>query len=1402
MENWERIEDIFNHALSLNPNARLDYVASQCEGDKHLQHQVLTLLDADDDSDRYLSDISDSFYPLMNDIELDRVKHYQLLEKIGEGGMGIVYKALDEKLQRIVAIKFLLAYRAKNPSDKTRFMHEAKAAAGLNHPNVCEVFDVDETEDGRLYIVTAFCEGKNLSTLIKEKKLSIGQLFSIVIQLCDALKIAHNNGIVHRDLKPENIIVGDDNTIQLVDFGIAKTAGSDISQTGQLVGTFAYMSPEQFSAGIIDQRTDIWALGILLFEALTGSKPFSGENAAEIMFQIFNNDSPTIYNHRNEHKDVFLRINHILQRCLSIEKQRRYHTTETIKSELQQLLDYLKPLELATLLCTEFFPASKNLTSSSNTAETKTAHTVNEYRKVLTLGITLLSTTTDKVKEIVKACGGVFDMERERERERKRSDNNNQLLICYFGFPLAVEKYGNNIIRCVHQLSELTEVDRLLIHNLPVTVTDNQQTGQRQLLGNARENFIHFLQQESKQEVKVLISESAAIRLRKKLPLSSLTDVNRVTDTDKKTLNHSKESYPLYHLSKDDIHRYLSVSREQYTTQLMGRYHELGLLESAWDDVNDGDARAFLITGEAGIGKTRLVYELIQSIKTNHHTKIKPLIIDCTFEPLQQDTAFYPITKAISKNIILFGKVINDDIVSEWLKDIGSNGNNPSIPTFTFSEEDEHTLLWLLRKANCLTETATPDSATQKNSSATKKDASTFTSLYATPESLKKKSFLLLSKILTRLCEKQSVVLIFEDLHWGDFSSLEWIDFLLSQPLSEHLLLAITGRPELFHRWRTYGNITQLSLNKLSRSDTRDLIHSLQTQSLLEEETENNIIAKTEGNPLFIEEYVHMINRQEAGNQRERVPVIPDSLDDILLSRLDLLDHSKYVAQAAAVIGRMFDVDLLNNILMRQTDDFSNNLATHLTRLNEADVIFSSQHNRDTSTHYATHYSTHYKFKHALIRDALYHTLPHDQRQALHLATAEQLISAFGRGDAISEEQIAQHLSAASDFHRAINWWLVAAKTAWSRHALLEVIRLCEHGIEDLSTLQKNIHSDSKGPSSNKHSSNKQSFNSEIDNTVKRNELDLHMLLGRAATATEGYASNKAANAHQTALSLATTEDDLLHVFPSLIGNWAYQCVSAQHREAEKTAQQLVDIAETHHCDDLFVEAYMLRGTTALFRGNFPQSFSDLSLAKIKFTDDMQQRHIDLYGQDPGVIIFSFLAILKEIMQDSDSALSLSEKAIASARRAQHPFSLAFALGFAVHIFLRLRQHKTALALLEENKRLCEEHGIHVFRLLGVIQEGLLNIATGKISNGIALIENNLSNYQSMGANLFMGTWHGSLALAHLKMGNPQAAVAHTQQGVQAVNLSGERISQGVLAIAGQHLQLSLNFSEPLIIQP
>ena len=276
------------------------------------------------------------------------ISHYKILEKLGEGGMGIVYKAHDTKLDRVVALKFLPQHLQASEQDKARFMQEAKAASAINHPNICTIYSIDEY-DGRLFITMEFVEGQTLRDKVKairvgdtikgrESLLPLKQSVDIGIQIADGLAAAHEKGIVHRDIKPENIMIRKDGIAQIMDFGLAKLRASGstvtrLTKEGSTVGTAGYMSPEQVQGQDTDHRSDIFSLGVLLYELFTGKLPFNGVHETALMYEIVNVDATPM---SIANADIESELDRIVLECLEKEPSERYQSAAEASKDLKR----------------------------------------------------------------------------------------------------------------------------------------------------------------------------------------------------------------------------------------------------------------------------------------------------------------------------------------------------------------------------------------------------------------------------------------------------------------------------------------------------------------------------------------------------------------------------------------------------------------------------------------------------------------------------------------------------------------------------------------------------------------------------------------------------------------------------------------------------------------------------------------------------------------------------------------------------------------------------------------------------------------------------------------------------------------------------------------------------------
>ncbi len=252
----------------------------------------------------------------------ESVSHYRVVELLGAGGMGEVYKAEDTRLKRPVALKFLPLALTLDRDAKNRLVHEAQAASALDHPNICTVYEIDETDDGRMFLAMAYYEGDTLKQRIAQGPLGVDEALDIISKVGRAVAAAHEAGIVHRDIKPANIMLTRRGEVKLLDFGVAKLAGqTELTRTGSTLGTLGYMAPEQITGAGFDARSDVWALGVVLYELLAGRLPFRGEHDVAVLRAIADTEPPPLDKVRN---DVPPAVASIVTKALQKEPRNRY----------------------------------------------------------------------------------------------------------------------------------------------------------------------------------------------------------------------------------------------------------------------------------------------------------------------------------------------------------------------------------------------------------------------------------------------------------------------------------------------------------------------------------------------------------------------------------------------------------------------------------------------------------------------------------------------------------------------------------------------------------------------------------------------------------------------------------------------------------------------------------------------------------------------------------------------------------------------------------------------------------------------------------------------------------------------------------------------------------------------
>lgn len=338
---WQEIQTTFDTIVEMDDPERASHLATLSHSDPELRDAVVRLLAADSDADARLASLDAVFFPpsapSSDPLKLagQTVSHFDVHECIGSGGMGVVYRAHDAHLGREVALKFLLPSHSLDPGSKARFLREAHLIATLDHPNLCTIHEVGTSEDGRFFLAMTFYSGETLKArMIRDGPMRVSDALGIAAQIAEGLRCAHEAGIVHRDLKPGNVMLLPDGTVKILDFGLAKARDQSLSEPGARFGTVSYMSPEQIRGDAADQRADLWAMGVVLYEMLTAQKPFGGVEDIAVAHAILRDDPVPVTVHR---RDVSALLEDIVLRLLQKDPDRRYAATSELLSDFTRV---------------------------------------------------------------------------------------------------------------------------------------------------------------------------------------------------------------------------------------------------------------------------------------------------------------------------------------------------------------------------------------------------------------------------------------------------------------------------------------------------------------------------------------------------------------------------------------------------------------------------------------------------------------------------------------------------------------------------------------------------------------------------------------------------------------------------------------------------------------------------------------------------------------------------------------------------------------------------------------------------------------------------------------------------------------------------------------------------------
>lgn len=409
---WKLIERLYDEVREMSDEDRTVYLNGHEKTDAELIGQVNDLFAHMDEAAGFFEGFRDDIFPdkdekpapAVQDPLLGRlVAQYQIEAKLGGGGMGVVYKALDTKLNRAVALKILNTALNSDDEARERFITEARAASALSHPNVATVFAIEDILDNRLAISMMYCDGASLKDLLKKELPAIEDAVRIAIDIAKGLQAAHQKGIIHRDVKPGNIMLGEDKSVRIVDFGLARVDGqARITRTGSTMGTVAYMSPEQAKGGEATFQSDIWAFGVVLFEMLTGEVPFYGEHLHAMLYSVINEPPVPVAGLR---PGIPSQLEHVVSKTITKDLGHRYKNFQTIIDDLKLvqagkiLLESERQLPVVENLSGEV--SANEYTANENTANENTANETPANAGYAGEGAALTQVAKDTVKILV-----------------------------------------------------------------------------------------------------------------------------------------------------------------------------------------------------------------------------------------------------------------------------------------------------------------------------------------------------------------------------------------------------------------------------------------------------------------------------------------------------------------------------------------------------------------------------------------------------------------------------------------------------------------------------------------------------------------------------------------------------------------------------------------------------------------------------------------------------------------------------------------------------------------------------------------------------------------------------------------------------------------------------------------
>ena len=718
----------------------------------------------------------------------------------------------------------------------------------------------------------------------------------------------------------------------------------------------------------------------------------------------------------------------------------------------------------------------------------------------------------------------------------------------------------------------------------------------------------------------------------------------------------------------------LDLANAGALTPLVGRQQQVGLLLDLWELVQDGRGQVALISGDAGIGKSRLLQVLRERLAEHLHSWL-----ECRCSPYHENSALYPVVELLEQGLLFEPEHSVTDKIARLESGLHYGGLSvpETLPLFT-----------------ALLSLPLPESVPP---------------LLLSPEAQRRKTLEALVTWFFALSAAQPIVLVVEDLHWVDPSTVELLSMLLEQVPTVSALLVFTFRPNFRPPWAPRSHVSQVTVPRLTRTQSITMATSVAGKPLPKAVTEQ-LAAKTDGVPLFVEELTKMVlesgqldDRGKRFELRGSLPAlaIPSTLQDSLMARLDRLGSSKEVAQLGATLGRDFSYELLAALSPFGRES----LEQALTELVQAELLYQ----RGTPPH-AT-----YTFKNTLTQEAAYYSLLRTKRQRYHRDVARALEERFPETVAAQPELLAYHYGEAGIPASAVEYWRRAGEHETQRSANLEAIHHFQRALQ---------------------------ITLEMPDGIERAQRELELQIGLAVPQTllKGYSAPEVGATYARARELCQRLGETPQMFPVLHGLWRFYLVRGDLPTAQQMARSLSQLADAVLDPELQMLAGWAVGGTAYWMGEFSvaATWSEKAIAIYDF--DRHSRCVLTYGSDPGATALIYLAMALWSLGYPDQAVARIDEAAALARRCAHPFSLAWATAFTAVIHQFRRDRKAATHWAERTIALATEQGFPTWLGTGLMVRAWTLAAVNETAAALPFVEQSTSTWASAGQQL-AATW-------------------------------------------------------------